>query len=214
MIRKTGVSTLQLNEVKFHRSEDGVGIAELMIAVLIMGVVGAMVVSGLVSGLRTSSAAQARVESLTELETSLQRVARDVRGSCPVVAAAANDITVATYRQGLENRTRYWVSGADSELRTQRLTYDATAGSWVPGPEHMLASGITNVQSPAVATFEYLVRDPADGSRLTTVSPVDLPLTLVHAVELTLRLESADGDEIVRSTLVDLRNGGSPCPPS
>lgn len=196
------------------RSEDGVGIAELMIAVLIMGVVGAIVVSGLTSGLRTSSAAQARVQSLTELETSLQRVARDVRGSCPVVAAAANDITVATYRQGSEIRTRYWIAGPDRELRTQTLSYDTTSAAWVPGPEHVLANGITNMQPTPIAAFQYLVRDPTDGSRLTTVSPVDLPLTLVHAIELTLRVELADRDQIVRSTLVDLRNGGSPCPPS
>lgn len=188
--------------------------AELMVAVLIMGIVGAIVVSSLISGLQSSSAAQARVQSLTELETSLQRVARDVRGSCPLIAASANDITVAAYHQGFENRTRYWVSAGDEQLRTQQLTYDAGLATWVGGPERVLAGGITNLQSTPIATFEYLVRDETDGSRLVPASPVDLPLTLVHAVELSLRLELPDEDEIIRSTLVDLRNGGSPCPPS
>lgn len=193
--------------------EAGVGIVELMIAVVIMGVVGGMVVSGLTSGLRTSVRAQERVEALTDLETSLHRVAREIRGSCPVIAAAPDDITVATYRQGQEFRTRFWVPAVGRELRSARLTFNTATNAWEPQPHRVLATGITNQESPVLASFTYLVRDETDGSRLIATSPVGLPVSLLHAVEVTLRLQLKDGDTIVRSTLVDLRNGGSPCPP-
>jgi prepilin-type N-terminal cleavage/methylation domain-containing protein len=61
------------------RGEDGLTLVELLVVLVLLGIIGAGVVTSVVVGLRSASTTTARVDAQQELEVALQRVTRDLR---------------------------------------------------------------------------------------------------------------------------------------
>jgi prepilin-type N-terminal cleavage/methylation domain-containing protein len=71
--------------------ESGVTLIELLIVLTLVGVIGGVVTSGIVSAFASSRATTARVHALNELEIALQRVTADLRAAEEFVLSDSGD---------------------------------------------------------------------------------------------------------------------------
>lgn len=203
------------------RREDGLGLVELMIAILIMGVVGGITVTGLVRGMQTTERVDARIQTSTELQKVAERVARDLRrgvwtdtsltpppttppAGCTFLSLDPNELTLIVFDGTDRYRHRYVLTG-------QTLTLDVdqwVASAWADVSNQVVTTGLTNI-ARGVPLFTYLDREAvdvlADGLQGSDHASVrSFRLNLVGAVN--------GQPDIPLSTTVAARNGGLPCP--
>lgn len=194
---------------RLHRSADsGFALVELLVVMVILGVVGAVTVAGVTSGLRTTSYAQARVETLTEAQTALERISREIRAGNPVREIADQTLTLDVCRDDELRHYRYTVEpvGDQWELVQQRWDFirDCPAPDWDP------------VEADADRTStRTLVRDLTDSVVFTALDRdgAELAGTAAENAEdayrVVLRLQrqvQADREPIEAETTVTLRN--------
>lgn len=109
--------------------EDGVTLVELLVVLVLLGVVGSIVTTVVVTGLRTSTATTNRTEAIHDVERSLQRVIREVRVADPLYVAEDDphgELAVAITRAGEDQLVRFQVDRGARQLRqvTQDLDDD------------------------------------------------------------------------------------------
>lgn len=78
-----------------RRDEAGITLVELLVVMILLGVVGGIVTTAIVTTLQSASSTQARVLALNELENALQRVSRDLRVADPL--RLSPDVTSLNY---------------------------------------------------------------------------------------------------------------------
>lgn len=173
--------------------EQGFTLVELLVVMLLMGIIGAFTLTGLVQGLETSNTADRRVQALTDLQQSGQRVARELRMACRVETAQPDVAAVDVLRDG--TRYRYTISvGADGVLRAD---VDIISGSVLTDHRiDRIAEGIVN------GDFLFTYFDE-DGNATSVPSEV-------RDVRVELEREAVD-DEVRWTSDLHLRNGGLSC---
>lgn len=202
------------------RREDGLGLVELMIAILIMGVVGGITVTGLVRGMQTTERVDARIQTSTELQKVAERVARDLRrgvwtdisltplptppAGCTYVSLDPYQVTLIVFDGADRYRHHYVLTG-------QTLTLDVdqwVASAWADVSNQIVTTDLTNI-ARGIPLFTFLDRESEDvlanglqGSDHASVR--SFRLNLVGAVN--------GQPDIPLSTTVAARNGGLPCP--
>jgi type II secretory pathway pseudopilin PulG len=205
-----------------HRDESGIGLVELLVVILIMGVVGGMTVTSLVQGMRTSSRVDARIQTSTDLQRAAERVARDLRrgvwtdismvtppaepDGCTYVSLEPDDLTLIVFDGS--DRYRHVYTHASGALS---LDIDQwVAGAWADVSDQVVIDGLNNATAATpVPVFSFLDRDGVDllddGLDASDRSSVrNFRLTLVGTV--------TDQPDITLSTTVAARNGGLTCP--
>lgn len=210
--------------------EEGFSLIELLVVMLILGVVGAVTLTGLVRGMRTSEHVQARTDALVELERAGQRLERELRrgmwstsltpsGSQPkgcVVPAVnnagnasslrGNDLSLVALHSG--ERYRYRITLADGVVRMAEARWDGTG--WDPIADRVVIAGVTNA-AHGIPLLTYL---GADGEQLvpSVGEYTNLHIAQLRKYRLRLRLDVRGEEPIELSTLVAPRNGGGRCP--
>jgi len=100
-----------------HRGEQGFTLVELLVALVILGVVGGMVMTAVVTSLQAASATTSRVIALDELQTAMQRVSRDLRAAELFIitesTAVDREVTVVVFRNGEEQEVTYRVENRE-----------------------------------------------------------------------------------------------------
>lgn len=184
-----------------RRGERGFTLVELMVVLVLIGIVGGIVTKGLVGAMRTTRQTQARIEAFTELQTTAERVGRELRVACPMRAIAAADVTLDIDRAGETYRHRFWV--ATDQLH--HATQIDNSGTW----DTVVADRVLlDLADPgADPTFTYL---DADGDALDLSLASTLPRD-VRSVELRLRRDLPEQDPVEVATMLHLRNGGQQC---
>lgn len=200
------------------QEEAGIGLVELMIVILIMGVVGGITVTSLVQGMQTSNRVDARIETSTELQRATERVARDLRrgvwtdisvlplpavpAGCTYVSLDPDALTLIVF-DGTDRFRHAYTHAGDA------LTLDID--EWVGGTwtDVSVTEVVTDLRNDATGTpvFTYLDRDGGelDGTQASDFADVrNFRLTLVGAVR--------EQPPMTISTTVAARNGGLPCP--
>lgn len=181
--------------------EAGVSLIELLVVMVLLGVVGTMVTSAVVSGLAASSRGQARVEALTELETAVHRVTREVRAAAPIHVADVHTMEVTALRGNGRIRWTFAADSAAATLTAAQVAYadrlTTTPSSSVPA--RPLVRDLVQVQP----TFTYA---KADGS--AWVPGTDADRDEIHRVTITLRRDLAEQDPIEVETSVHVRSAG------
>lgn len=190
---------------RLSAGEAGFTLVELLIVVMLLGIVGGIVGSGLTSAFRATTHAEARVQALTAMQAALANVSRDVRAadSREVTDAALRTISPSAlgldlFRDGRRVRLDYTVTAG--ELRERRRVYADEQLVTASGPPasdatRVLLRGLTDTASQPV--FAY---GDAFGAPTTTLDDVR---------EVTIRLRRALGtgrQPLEVLTRVTLRN--------
>lgn len=174
--------------------EDGIGLVELLVVMLIMSVVGAITVTGLVRGLHVSNDADRRIQALTDLQQSGQRVSRELRMACSVHTAAPDVVVLDIARDG--SRLRYRIEAmADGSLQSD--------------VDQVAANGtVTDLR------IERVAEDIVNGDALFTYTDADGVATSIPSqirdVQMTLR-RATNADVVEWTGNLHLRNGGLSC---
>lgn len=212
----------RLNAMRFE-DEDGFTLVELLVVVVLLGVIGSFVSVSLTTGMRGSQATQRRYDALTQMQTAVDRMARELRaadpvmfrqpvvGSSPVAYSAvsgSNTAVVEVYRDaptfGQKIRFTYTYCPATGRIHVRQE--NAPPAQWqavdcnnAANLPPVLISGIDNAAAPAVPVFSYLTqtevaRDPALG-------PTD-----VFRLRVTLRRAIPNQAPLYVTTSVRVRN--------
>jgi type II secretory pathway pseudopilin PulG len=178
-----------------RHDDDGIGLVELLVVMLLLTVVGAMVLSTVIGGLQTTRKADARVTALTDLQKAVERIGRETRVADPLLVASASDFQGQIYRNGARLRYRYWLSGTDLMERRDQFS----AGTWSVGPAQVFVRDVVESN-----VFTYLDATGADitGQVATGAASVND----VARVSVRLRRGLREQSPIEVQTLVMLRN--------
>ena len=173
------------------RRDDGVTLIELLVVLVLLGVVGGVVMTAIVTAMDSSRQTAARSHALTEIETALQRVARDLR--------AAQDIIITdSPRDSIEVNI---VRGVDEfgEPLAFTVSYLVDGESLIrEDTEQTLVTFIDN-DLAVEPLFAYYDRTGEELACSPGVCPVDhIEITIVRGIE--------GRTPVVASTSVAVRN--------
>ena len=144
---------------RVRRSGDrGFSLVELLVVVLLLGVVGSIVASGIISSLRADRRTRARVAVTADLTKGVDRMTKQLRVAAPVVAFAPDSVTVQTYRDGFRWQYTYTY---DVAAKTVTETMERYASETAVVPDQTVTKTLlNNVSNGAGAPmFAYYDRD-------------------------------------------------------
>lgn len=214
-----------------RNQEDGFTLVELLIVVVILGVVGAVTVTGIVQGMRTTDRIQTRADALVELERASQRIERELRrgmwsisltpsgdppNGCVVPALndagdasslKPDDLSLVVFHTG--DRYRYHLTLDGGTVRLDQDRWDGTG--WVDVADRVVIDDLTN-EAHGIPLLTYVGADgetlaPSAGGEYT-----NLDIAKLRKYRLRLRLDVNGDEPIELSTLISPRNGGGRCP--
>ena len=179
-----------------NRTQDdgGFTLVELLVVMLIMGIVGAFTMTSLVQGLQVSNDADRRIQALTDLQQSGQRVSRELRMACLVTTASPDVAVLDLLRDG--TRYRYRIEATPDGVLQADVDSVASDGTTTDVRVDRIAEDIKNADT----LFAYT---GSDGAAVTVPSQV-------RNVTMTLRRQAAD-DVVEWTGDLHLRNGGLSC---
>lgn len=111
------------------QQEDGVTLVELLIVLVLLGIVGSVVVTVVTTGLRNSTTITNRTEAIHDVETSLQRVSREIRVADPLFISndPHRELAVTIERDGELQLVRFQADSDDRQLLQQTQPFSDTA---------------------------------------------------------------------------------------
>lgn len=204
---------------------DGFTLVELMVVVVLLGVVGSIVTSGIVSAQRVTRHAESRVQAVTDIHHTVANVAREIRAAdaresanTALRSASPSSLQTDVLREvgGVLGRIRYTYTLTDGTLWERRQVWSdaSTPSSTAPDSDTTRARITGLVNAGEQPLFAYRNNDGAciTGCRDAADQYIGDPVaagTLSDVVEvtITIRREVAPGRapiEVV--TRVGLRN--------
>lgn len=194
-----------------RNSEQGMTLVELLVVLILLGIIGAGVVTSVVVGLRSAATTTERIEAQQELEVALQRVTRDFRvaRSLEITDNFNSELGANIVRGGDHAKVFYRLEPNPDDSETNQLVRDEGSG------KRTLISLVANDED-VEPVYRYLDRfgQPIDCTGLTTSECV------IELVPRTVRIEVAlfrtlrgDRDPIrVQSTITvrNVRYGSAP----
>jgi prepilin-type N-terminal cleavage/methylation domain-containing protein len=177
------------------RSDAGFTLVELLVVVLLLGVVGGIVTSGLVSAMQNTRASQARIEAMAELQRGAERITREFRAACPVMSMGSEQVVVGVVRGGETQYHEFYRDGQDRLRHAIKDTAEAP-----PDGGTVLLNDLADYGADELFTFLGPDGNPATEERR------------VRVAVLTLRRDLPEQDQPVEvTTSTSLRNGGRAC---
>src|SRR4051795_700593 len=97
--------------------EVGYTLVELLVVVVLLGIVGGIVSTAAIGGMRTTRQAQNRAYSTEGIQGQIERMARDIRVADPIRSASGSSLSVDDYRTNTCVRVQ-WTLTAGNLVRT------------------------------------------------------------------------------------------------
>lgn len=171
-----------------RRDEGGFTLVEALVTMSITVMVGALVVTSLMQGSRSTLAAQDRSEGVAELQLALERLSRELRAADPLTVAEAGSVELVITRDGQTRQFAYAVTGRE-------LVESRTVG----------AATTSTVLAQEVDALAFTFYDD-DGDVIAAPVPA-ADLDDVHRVAIRMeRFIPGSGEPIEVQTTVYLRN--------
>lgn len=187
--------TTILRRVRRGGDQAGFTLIEMLVVVILMGVVGAMFTSGMMSAFRADRHTRARVGVQNDVTKGVDRMTKQIRVAAPVISFSASSLAVETYRGGYRWRYTYsYDSGAKKVTETLQKYASATAVSPLSTTTQTLLTNVTN--SGTQPMFSYYDRN---GAVATTVAKI-------ARVQVTLQETPSETQPLKVTTSVYLRN--------
>ncbi|MFA9429166.1 type II secretion system protein J [Egicoccus sp. AB-alg2] len=200
------------------RQEEGFTLVELLVAIVLLGVVGSVVVSAIVTGMSSARTTTARTMAIHELEVALQRVGRDLRAADPLYVSdngsygthigaeliRDRQVQVVAFRVVNENGGQFLVQD------TATADLSAVGNGTVEIVEQPRRTLVTNIDNGTAPVFTYF--DDYGAEIICTVSgsvtQEECDLAYSDAYKIGIRLErQLEGQSPVRAeTFITVRN--------
>lgn len=192
--------------------DEGFGIVELMLVAALMSLIGILVATTTIGGLRTTARAEKRVDDVARAQAAMLRITADLRAAQCVLAAGPSSITVLTRTDGdasatpvdAPSRVTYQVVGRNLTRTRQRLApltgcpATPTALALTGTPTEVTLLSEVEYSTSGRAVFTMLSRTDSRKQCPTgpTVSSLGRPvaaadLAAVYQVEVWLSVNSA-----------------------
>lgn len=190
--------------------EDGFTLVELLVVMLMIGVVGGIVVTGVTRGMRTTTETQNRVEALTATQTAIERASREMRAADPVRSVTDDHLTLDVHRDGELHHYRYslqadgdeWTLRQERWVFTDPATFDATG--WEPAESDAAQTSTRSLVQHLVDNAVFTAYD-ALGNQLSG-EPVPNALNTERLTVTVRRAIQDDREPIQIQTSVTVRN--------
>lgn len=175
--------------------EAGVGLVELLVVVLLLGIVGGITSRSVITGMQAQRRQMARIEALSGARLGAERTMRDLRMANPLVALEANAATMDVERGGTDRRMRFAVveDAGNWTLEVQDTPLDGNGD--LAGPP-VVTELVRGLAPPAPSTFTYRTESGAE-----TADPA-----LVASIEVRLGVLAREQDPVAIEDRVTLRN--------
>ncbi len=198
-----------MTRLRLIRSDDsGFTVVELAIVAALMTLVGLVVTSTVIGGLRTSARGEKRTDDSANAQRAMLAMTADLRAASEVFEATGTRVRVHTRSTGLATSTPTDVPeqviyelGPTGDLVQTRQTGSTSTGSWQPGGAARVRTLLRGVLQPPAAgrpVFRYLsvgdsqrqcLSGPTSSTLGSTVAAGSLPL--IFSVDIWLSVNSA-----------------------
>ncbi|MFA9445650.1 type II secretion system protein J [Egicoccus sp. AB-alg6-2] len=199
-------------------SEQGFTLVELLVSMVLLGVVGSVVVSAIVTGMQSARTTTARTMAIHELEVALQRVGRELRAADPLYVsengAYGTQIGAEVVRNGQVQVISFAVVEEDGQ---QFLVQDTAIGDiadiesgvveLTTLPRRTLVTAVDNGSDPVFTYFD----DYGDPIVCTPPTPgpseaCDLAYSDAYKIGLRLERTLSDQSPVRAETYITVRN--------
>lgn len=183
------------------RGDEGVTLVELLVVIVLIGIIGGIVSTSLIVGMRSTRQAQNQASVEATLQAATERIARDVRAANPIVSGTATSLTVKVLTVGgsCDHETTYAVSPTTEHVVGWAYTGYALTQSVQPSctgtaTVHTLITAVPSTLQP----FSYY--DATHQNQLSSGAGAS-------QVEIALEASPAEGRAAqAAATDVDVRN--------
>jgi len=166
--------TAILRRVRHQGEQAGFTLIELLVVVMLLGVVGSIVGSGLISSLRADGRTRARVATTADLTKGVDRMTKQIRVAAPLIDFSDSEISVETYRNDLRYRYTYTYDAAAKTVTETVETYaSATDTSPTSTETGTLLRNVVNGETPM---FAYYDRNGGEATQAKDVARVVISL--------------------------------------
>ena len=168
--------------------EDGLTLIELLVVIVLLGVVGAITISGIVTSQRAARWQVEYTHTLNESKKALERITGDIRGANPLLVAEADRLEFEMVRSA----GRHTVTVETSENPERPSTYVLQVTDCPPASPCSARTELVGLREPEIFSFPD-AGDPGGGVSPTSVSSVtiDVEVDVAHldtTVDLTTRV--------------------------
>lgn len=165
-----------------HADERGVTMIEVLVVIVLIGLVGSVVTSSLVQGMRVTAETQSRFHALADLQKSVDRMTRELRAAIAVDVMDANRTAVVVYRENFTRQVRFTYTYCPTEQRlhvkqetlvtpeppAKIAAFPAiTSPASCPSADPVLVEPVSN---NGTAMFQYLTAPTATVAAVTPTS--------------------------------------------
>jgi prepilin-type N-terminal cleavage/methylation domain-containing protein len=201
---------------RLRADQTGVTLVELLVVIIILGVVGGVAMSGIVSGLHATRRGEARVAALNDLQKGIERVGRELRAAEELRFESGSDpadVVIAQIVRGGERlRFRYYLAelpDGSAELR-EDVRRETLSGTLVGTSDGLFIADIANNETDT-PLFSYFTAHPVTGELDaidcdTTQSACLQEHATATQVKLTLERLLPEQDPIRVETVLNIRS--------
>jgi prepilin-type N-terminal cleavage/methylation domain-containing protein len=182
--------TTFLRRVRRSGDQSGFTLIELLVVIVLMGVIGAMFTSGMLSAFRTDRNTRARVNVQGDLAKGVDRMTKQIRVAYPVVSFSASSLAVEAYRGGFRWRYTYTYDSAAKTVAEQVQKYaSSTAVSPLSTTTTTLLTNVTNGSTDPM--FVYYDRNGAVATTVSKVAKVQITLVETPSQQQPIRFTTS-----------------------
>jgi len=202
------VTLLARLQARLTRADDGFTLAELLVVTILIGIVGAISLSGVIAATNVQRHNDRVVMQRDAAQTAVQRMGRDFVTADPLTAANATDVTMRVYRGTRCEQHRWYVNSSNQLVMTTAAFAASTTCTNATGtPGTATSTVVARDVVPGSTVFSFFRWDRTTGKQVSVASPVaSTSISRVDRVVIALSLSTLNGSSVTEQEAVDLRN--------